>query len=50
MTYTYVEYQRLVGDVANAPLVSQRGTRDQMQVGFGVTYSFDMPALVSGLF
>lgn len=44
-TYTYVEYQRLVGDVADAPLVSIRGTRDQVQVGLGVSYSFDMPAL-----
>jgi outer membrane protein len=50
MTYTYVEYQRLVGDLANAPLVVQRGTRDQVQVGLGVTYSFDMPALIPGLF
>jgi outer membrane protein len=44
-TYTYVEYQRLVGDVANSPLVSLRGTRDQFQLGVGVTYSFDIPAL-----
>ena len=44
-SYTYVEYQRLVGDVANSPLVSLRGTRDQFQFGVGVSYSFDMPAL-----
>jgi outer membrane protein len=44
-TYTYVEYQRLVGDVADSPLVSLRGTRDQVQVGLGVSYSFDVPAL-----
>jgi outer membrane protein len=44
-TYTYVEYQRLTGDVANSPLVSLRGTRDQLQFGVGVTYAFDMPAL-----
>lgn len=44
-TYTYVEYQRLVGDVANSPLVSVRGTRDQFAAGIGVTYSFNMPAL-----
>jgi outer membrane protein len=44
-TYTYVEYQQLVGDVATSPVVSLRGTRDQFQFGVGVTYSFDMPAL-----
>lgn len=44
-TYTYVEYQRLSGDVANSPLVAQRGSRDQVEVGLGVTYSFDIPAL-----
>ena len=44
-TYTYVEYQRLVGDVGNSPLVTLRGTRDQFAAGVGVTYSFNMPAL-----
>jgi outer membrane protein len=43
--YTYVEYQRLAGDAANSPLVTQRGSRDQISVGTGVTYSFDVPAL-----
>jgi outer membrane protein len=43
--YTYVEYQRLGGDAANSPLVTMRGSRDQFQVGTGVTYSFDVPAL-----
>jgi outer membrane protein len=44
-TYTYAEYQQLSGDVGNAPLVTQRGSRNQWQVGLGLTYSFDMPAL-----
>lgn len=44
-TYTYLEYQRLAGDAANSPLVTQRGSRDQVQVGMGVTYSFDVPGL-----
>ena len=44
-TYTYLEYQRLSGDAANSPLVSERGSPDQLQVGMGVTYSFDVPAL-----
>ena len=41
----FVEYERLAGDAANAPLVTMRGTRDEVQVGFGVTYSFDTKAL-----
>jgi outer membrane protein len=44
-TYTYLEYQRLAGDAADSPLVSQRGSPNQIQVGMGVTYSFDVPAL-----
>jgi MipA family protein len=44
-TYVYVEYQRLVGDVANAPIVALRGSRDQFESGLGVTYSFNMPSL-----
>ena len=32
-TYVYVEYQRLVGDVANAPIVAIRGSRDQVEGG-----------------
>jgi MipA family protein len=44
-TYTYLEYERLTGDAANSPLVTQRGARDQIQVGTGITYSFDVPAL-----
>ena len=44
-TYTYLEYQRLAGDAADSPLITQRGSRDQIQVGMGVSYSFDVPAL-----
>jgi MipA family protein len=44
-TYLYVEYQRLVGAVANAPIVAIRGSRDQFEGGLGVTYSFNMPSL-----
>jgi len=44
-TYLYVEYQRLVGDVGNAPIVAIRGARDQFDGGIGVTYSFNVPAL-----
>ena len=41
----FLEYERLAGDAANSPLVVQRGSRDQLQVGMGVTYSFSMPGL-----
>jgi outer membrane protein len=44
-TYTFVEYQRLEDGAADSPLVIQRGTPDQLQVGLGVTYSFDMHSL-----
>lgn len=41
----FVEYERLAGDAANSPLVTQRGSRDQIQVGIGTTYSFDIRGL-----
>ena len=41
----FLEYERLAGDAANSPLVVQRGSRDQLQVSMGVTYSFNMPGL-----
>ena len=44
-TYTYVEYERLTGDAANSPLVTIRGTRDQVSAGLGLTYSFDVKPL-----
>ena len=44
-SHVFVEYSRLAGDVANSPLVAQRGSRDQIQVGIGTTYSFDVPGL-----
>lgn len=40
----FIEYDRLTGDTANSPLVSLRGKRDQIQVGTGLTYSFNIPA------
>jgi outer membrane protein len=44
-SHVFFEYERLAGDAANAPLVVQRGSRDQIQVGIGTTYSFDMKGL-----
>lgn len=44
-SHVFVEYERLVGDAANSPVVALRGSRDQIQAGVGVTYSFDMHAL-----
>ena len=41
----FLEYERLADDAGNSPLVLQRGSRDQLQVGAGVTYSFNVPGL-----
>ena len=40
--HTYVEYQRLLGDAAASPLVQQRGSPNQMTVGVGASYSFNV--------
>jgi len=37
----YVEYARLLGDAANSPLVTLRGSRNQTTVGIGASYAFD---------
>ena len=43
--YAYLlldERRHLSGDAANAPLVTTYGNRNQLQLGLGVTYSFDI--------
>jgi outer membrane protein len=44
-SHAFVEYTRLTADVANSPVVTQRGSPDQAMFGVGATYSFDIPAL-----
>lgn len=39
---SYVEYSCLMGDAASSPLVMNRGSRDQLTFGIGVSYSFDI--------
>lgn len=41
----FFEYERLSGDAGNSPLVTQRGARNQIQVGVDLTYSFNVPGL-----
>ncbi|MET3908892.1 outer membrane scaffolding protein for murein synthesis (MipA/OmpV family) [Bradyrhizobium sp. S3.3.6] len=37
----YIEYEKLLGDVADSPLVKLRGSSNQTTVGLGASYSFD---------
>ena len=39
--YTYAEYDRLVDDAANSPVVTTYGSRDQYSGGIALTYTFD---------
>src|ERR1700681_1790520 len=39
--HSYVEYERLLADAANSPLVTLRGSPNQTTVGGGASYSFD---------
>jgi len=41
-THAFLEYERLTDDAANSPLVTQRGSANQLTIGFGVTRSFDI--------
>jgi outer membrane protein len=36
------EYERLTGSAADSPLVTVRGSPDQLTFGVGATYSFSM--------
>lgn len=40
--HVFVEYQRLTNSAADSPLVTQRGSPNQLTYGLGVTYSFAM--------
>src|ERR1700760_3971433 len=40
-THAYVEYERLLGDAAASPLVTQRGSVNQTSFGVGASYAFD---------
>jgi outer membrane protein len=41
----FVEYERLTGSAAASPLVTQRGSPNQLTFGVGATYAFDMHPL-----
>lgn len=41
--FFFAGYNRLVGDAADAPLVSERGSPNQLTVGASVSWSFDLP-------
>jgi outer membrane protein len=41
-THVFIEYERLTGDVSGSPLVTQRGSPDQVTIGFGATQAFDI--------
>jgi outer membrane protein len=40
--HSYVEYDRLLGSAAASPLVAQRGSPDQLTLGLGASYAFDV--------
>jgi len=43
--HAFVEYQRLTDSAADSPLVTQRGSPNQLMYGLGATYSFNMHPL-----
>jgi MipA family protein len=43
-TMAYVEYARLLGDAADSPIVTLRGSPDQVTAGVGAKYSFSVDA------
>jgi MipA family protein len=40
--HAFVEYERLTGSAADSPLVTQRGSPNQLTFGLGATYAFTM--------
>jgi outer membrane protein len=43
--FAFGEYERLTGSVADSPIVTMRGSPNQVSAGLGVTYSFTMRPL-----
>jgi outer membrane protein len=43
--HVFGEYERLTGSAADSPLVTQRGSPNQLTFGLGATYSFSMHPL-----
>jgi outer membrane protein len=43
--HVFAEYEHLTGSAANSPLVTVRGSPDQLTFGLGATYSFNMHPL-----
>ena len=41
-TNLFLEYDRLVGDAARSPILSRNGSANQVTIGLGVSYSFDV--------
>jgi outer membrane protein len=44
-TNLYVEYDRLLGDAAKSPILTRNGSVDQVTVGVGVSYTFDIAGI-----
>lgn len=44
-TIFYAEYQRLADGAADSPLVVQRGSADQLVIGLGASYDFEIKGL-----
>ncbi|MEQ1694199.1 MAG: MipA/OmpV family protein [Hyphomicrobiaceae bacterium] len=42
-TIGYIEYQHLTGSAGDSPLITDRGSPDQVTVGLGLKYSFGAP-------
>ena len=40
--HAITEYERITGSSANSPLVTVRGSPNQLTFGFGATYTFNM--------
>jgi outer membrane protein len=41
-TNVFLEYDRLLGDAADSPVLSRGGSADQITVGLGMSYTFDI--------
>jgi outer membrane protein len=41
-THVFAEYDRLLGGAADSPIVTRSGSRDQVMVGLGLSYTFNL--------
>ena len=42
-TRSFIEYEHLTGAAGDSPVITTRGSREQLMIGLGLSYTFKAP-------